>query len=188
MPRDVKDGGRVTNRARHDELLGVLYDQLRAVAQAKLNQERRDHTLQATALVHEVFLRLSSQERAQWHSQEQFLAIAAQTMRRVLVDHARARHTEKRGGDAHRVTISDALPDRSAPEADVLELDLALDELARVDERAARVVELRYFAGLDIAGAAGALGVSVRTVNYEWRFARAWLVNRLQTPRDKQCT
>lgn len=165
----------------NDDLPVRVYEELRALAQAKLLQERPGHTLQATALVHEAFVRLSAQNRAGTQSKSQFMAIAAETMRRVLVDHARARLTEKRGGDRRRVTLSDSIADDSSPAVDVLELDEVLDELARVDERAARVVTLRFFGGLDVAATADLLGVSDRTIKSEWRFARAWLQDRLKS-------
>lgn len=160
----------------------LVYDDLRAIAAAQMRGERRDHTLQPTALVHEAFLRLSEQRRRQWKERRQFFAVASRLMRQVLVDHARARNAEKRGGDATHVEVTslDALP--GPPEVfDVLALDDALNRLAALQPRLAKVVELRFFGGLEVEETAELLGCSPRTVKRDWSLARAWLVRELGT-------
>ena len=164
-----------------DALVPLVYTELRRQARRALRREREGHTLQATALVHEAWLRLDGQHDARWESRTQFLAVAAKTMRRVLVDHARARHALKRGSGATQVTLGDA--DNAAAardEVDVLALDDALARLAILDPRKARLVELRYFAGMSIPEAAAALGVSLATVGREWAVARMWLRRELE--------
>jgi len=162
-----------------DRLVPLVYGQLRRQARLQLRHERAGHTLQPTALVHEAFLRLVGQSRAQWQNREQFFAVAARAMRRVLVDHARARAAAKRG-DGRTLIALDEAPDPAAPPAvDVLALDQTLDRLAAIDLRQARVVELRYFAGLSAPETAAALEVSLATVNRDWAMARAWLFREL---------
>ena len=162
-----------------DRLVPLVYGQLRRQARLQLRHERAGHTLQPTALVHEAFLRLVGQSRAQWQNREQFFAVAARAMRRVLVDHARARAAAKRG-DGRTLIALDEAPDPAAPPAvDVLALDQALDRLAAIDLRQARAVELRYFAGLSAPETAAALEVSLATVNRDWAMARAWLFREL---------
>ncbi|HEX6885229.1 MAG TPA: sigma-70 family RNA polymerase sigma factor [Planctomycetota bacterium] len=164
-------------------LLELIYAELKSLAAAALRGERADHTLQPTALVHEAWLRLVDQTRVEWQGRAHFLGTAALAMRRVLVDHARARGREKRGGGAARVPLEgERIP---APtgldlELDVLALDRGLEELARHSERAARVVELRFFAGLSEEDTAEVLGVARATVTRDWRAARAWLSDWLQ--------
>ncbi|CAN5314387.1 sigma-70 family RNA polymerase sigma factor [soil metagenome] len=161
-------------------LVPLVYDELRRQARRALRREGEGHTLQATALVHEAWLRLDGQHDARWESRSQFLAVAAQTMRRVLVDHARARHAQKRGGGDVQISLGDAYAAVASPDAvDVLALDDALARLAIMDARKARLVELRYFAGLSIPEAAAALGVSQATVIREWAVARMWLRREL---------
>ena len=157
-----------------DELAPVLYDELRRLASGQLVRERRNHTLQATEVVHEAFVRLIGTD-VPWHDRAHFLAVAATTMRRLLVDHARARGREKRGGDLARVTLqpSDAASEPKSEE--ILTLDDALSRLAAQDERAASVVELYHFGGLTYDEAAEVLGVSAATVKRDLRLARAWL-------------
>lgn len=163
-----------------EALVPLLYAELRRQARRALRREGEGHTLQPTALVHEAWLRLDGQHDARWESRTQFLAVAAQAMRRVLVDHARARHALKRGAGGARVTLGDADRAAEAPDAvDVLALDEALARLAEFDPRKARLVELRYFAGLSIPEAAAALGVSQATVGREWAVARMWLRREL---------
>lgn len=157
---------------------GDLYGELRRLAAGALGRERRDHTLQPTALVHEAWLRLAGQ-RAGWHNRSHFLGVAAQAMRRVLVDHARRRAAAKRPDPRARLTLSGLALPGGAPEVDVLDLDAALARLARLDPRAARVVELRGFAGCSAAEAAEALGVSEATVARDWRMAQSWLRREL---------
>ena len=162
-----------------DRLLPLVYDELRRQARWQLRRERVDHTLQPTALVHEAFLRLAGQSRAQWQNRRQFFAVASQVMRRVLVDQARARAAAKRGDGATRVALEDVAAAGAAPGVDVLALDRALERLEQLDPRQARVVELRYFGGLSAAEAGEALGVSLATVNRDWAMARAWLFREL---------
>ena len=166
----------------HEELLRRVYDELKRVAAAQLRGERGGHTLQPTALVNEAFMRLCGQTRVDWQDRRHFFAIAATTMRRVLVDHARARLADKR---AHqRVTLTggtDVFADADAglPPEKLLDLDRALDRLATSFPRAARVVELHFFSGLEFAEVSAALEVAPRTVRRDWGFARAWLRREL---------
>jgi RNA polymerase sigma factor (TIGR02999 family) len=168
-----------------NDLLPVVYGELRRQARRALNREVQGHTLQPTALVHEAYLRLIDQRRAHWESRTQFFAVAAQLMRRILVDHARARRRGKRGGGATQVTLSDVsggegpTVDADATPVDTLDLDEALTRFAALDPDKARLVELRYFAGLSIPEAAAALGVSPATVGREWAVARSWLRREL---------
>jgi RNA polymerase sigma factor (TIGR02999 family) len=164
-----------------DELLPVVYDELRRQAQRALRGENVGHTLQATALVHEVYLRLAGQDRAQWQNRAQFFAMAAQLVRRILIDHARAKQTEKRGGGARAVTLEDAHAESPEPGVDVLALHEALERLATLDAEQARLVELRYFGGLSIEETAAVLGISPATVKREWAVARAWLRRELES-------
>jgi RNA polymerase sigma factor (TIGR02999 family) len=161
------------------ELVALVYDQLRSLARAYLAAERPGHTLQATALVHEAFVRMVDQSRVSWKGRGHFFAVGARTMRRVLVDHARRRRSHKRGGSWQRVTLADAAAGRALDLDDLLALDAALDRLATLDPRQARVVELRYFAGFGTAETARLLGVSARTVEGDWTHARAWLQREL---------
>jgi RNA polymerase sigma factor (TIGR02999 family) len=162
-----------------ERLLPVVYDELRRLAAAYLRREGRGHTLQPTALAHEAWLRMVDATRVDWRDRAQFLAIAARMMRHVLVDHARAKKAAKRGGGRERVTMADAAAPSGPVALDVLDVDEALKELADLDSRKARVVELRFFGGLTEKEAAHALGVSATTVEDDWRFARAWLHRRL---------
>jgi RNA polymerase sigma factor (TIGR02999 family) len=160
-----------------DRLVPLLYDELRAIAAHQLRGERREHTLQPTALVHELFLRLAGQRDADWINRGQFFAVASRIMRRVLVDSARQRLAGKRGGGARRTTLSGLLT--SGPDPDVLDVHDALEALAALDERQAKIVELRYFGGLSIEETAQALDISPATVKREWTSARAWLYRKL---------
>ena len=163
-----------------DALVPLVYEELRRQAGRALRREGDGHTLQATALVHEAWLRLDGQHDARWESRTQFLAVAAQMMRRVLVDHARTRRALKRGGGEVQVSLSDANNAVAASDSvDVLALDDALARLAIMDPRKARLVELRYFAGMSIPEAAEALGISLATVGREWAVARMWLRREL---------
>lgn len=163
-----------------DEMIPLVYDQLRLQAARALRAENVGHTLEATALVHEVYFRLVDQARAQWQNRTQFFGMAAQLMRRILIDHARARLSEKRGGGVRAITLQDVHAEAAARSVDVLALDEALERLAAMDPFQARLVELRYFAGLNIEETATALGVSPATVKREWRLARAWLSRELE--------
>jgi len=162
-------------------VLPQIYDELRALAAQHLRKERAGHTLQATALVNEAFLRLSGRERVHVEARVQFFAVAAQAMRRVLVDHARRRRAEKRGGPETPVPLTEVAEAAltASPLVDVLDVDEALTRLAALDERQARVVELRFFAGMEVEEIAAALDVSASTVQREWRMARAWLRHQL---------
>ena len=164
------------------ELLTLLYGELRALAAARLRHERPDHTLQPTELVNEAYMRLVAQTRVQWQGRAHFMAIASEVVRRVLVDHARARCAAKRGGGATRLSLDVGCIAPGATSTrgiDYLDLHAALNELASLDPRQARVVELRFFGSLSVAEMAGELGVSERTVKEDWRIARAWLRGRL---------
>jgi RNA polymerase sigma factor (TIGR02999 family) len=166
-----------------EDLLPLVYEQLRALAERKMQHERPDQTLQATALVHEAYLRLIDTTKAQrWNSRWHFYAAAAESMRRILVDAARRRKQIKRGGQHTRVDLETlALPVADPPD-ELLALDEALSELARAHPEKAQLVKLRYFAGLTLDEAAQALGFSVSTADRHWAFARAWLYRRLATP------
>lgn len=165
-----------------DQLLTVVYNELHRLARRSMNRERRDHTLQTTALVNEAYMRLVAQRDVDWQSRVHFLAIAAQCMRRILVDHARTRRSQKRGGDARRVALDDDLVVTEDRWTALTHLDDALTELAQVDERKARIVELRFFAGLSIEETAAALHVSPGTVMREWTFTKAWLRRTIEGP------
>jgi RNA polymerase sigma factor (TIGR02999 family) len=167
-----------------DQLLTLVYGELRRLAARSMNRERRDHTLQATALVNEAYLRLVAQREVEWHSRLHFFAIAAQCMRRILVDHARTRHCQKRGGEARRVTLDDDILASEDRWAALTDLDDALTTLAKIDERKARIVELRFFAGLSIEETAAALHVSPGTVMREWTFTKAWLRRTIEGAGD----
>jgi RNA polymerase sigma-70 factor, ECF subfamily len=166
------------------ELAPLVYDSLRRLAASQLAGEGADAALQPTALVHEVYLRLVDQTRVEWRGRTHFFAIGAEMLRRVLVDAARARKAQKRGGGWDRVTLSGAAELAGTEAADVAALDDALRELKEADERAARVVELRFFGGLGDAEIAEVLGVSERTVRNDWRMARAWLRRTLSGEKD----
>jgi RNA polymerase sigma factor (TIGR02999 family) len=162
-----------------DDLFDLVHRDLRARAAGYLRRERSDHTLQPTALVHEAYLRLVDQERVDWQNRAHFLAIAAQIMRRVLVDHARRRSALKRPAQSLRVTLDEAVATVEPIACEVLALHAALEALERVDERQARIVELRYFAGMSEDEIAGAIGVSRSSITREWQMARAWLYRHL---------
>ncbi len=162
-----------------DELLPRVYGQLRALAGELMLRERSDHTLEPTALVHEAYLKLVDQSRARWEDRAHFFSVAAQALRRVLVDHARGRMRAKRGGGRARLQVDEGLIAAYEQSVDLLALHEALGRLADEDEQRARVVELRFFGGLTIEEVAAVLGVSVRTVERQWRYARAWLYREL---------
>lgn len=158
-------------------LLELVYDDLRRLAAAYMKNERSDHTLQATALVHEAYMRMVDWKNVSWHNRAQFFAIAAEVMRKVLIDHARSRLAAKRRG--HKLVLDEAisLPDRTP--IDMVALDDALQSLEKLDPRQARIVELRFFGGLSIAETAYVLKVSEATVRREWTFAKAWFQREL---------
>ena len=162
-----------------DRLLAAIYDELHRQAGRAMRRENEAHTLQATALVHEAYLRLVDQRRVEWRNRAHFFGVAAQMMRRVLVDHARARLTEKRGGGLQQITLGDLGAAVNEPSIEVLALHEALERLSALDPDQARLVELRYFGGLGIDETAEALGVSPATVKREWAVARAWLRREL---------
>jgi len=163
-----------------EKLIPLVYDELRRQATRHLRRERRNHTLRPTALVHEAYMRLVGQRQAVWKSRTQFFAVAAQMMRRVLVDHARRHRAAKRAGSLCRVTLDEGVASYEPRDLDLVALEDALTELAALDPGKARMVELRFFGGLNLEDAAEVLGVSAATVTREWRMARAWLYRRMQ--------
>ncbi len=166
------------NPQARDQILPLVYDELRRLARAFLGRERRNHTLQATALVHEAYLRLIDQRQVDWKNRAQFVGVAAVMMRRILVNHARGRAADKRGGEAERVTLS--LADiGEAPSVDLIALHEALDTLAAIDARKSRIVELKFFGGLTTAEMAEVMELSPATIEREWSFSRAWLYDVL---------
>jgi RNA polymerase sigma-70 factor, ECF subfamily len=165
-----------------ERLLPLVYAELRSIAARHLSSERPGHTLQPTALVNEAYLRLRGLGDLPWHDRTHFFAIASRIMRRVLVDHARAKMAQKRGADAPRVVLDEGRHEElqsSMDAAELIDLDRALDDLATAEPRLARLVELRFFSGLGIDEASSLLGCSSRTAKRDWAFARAWLLNRL---------
>jgi len=184
MDRDATDLLAEFSRGDHaavDQFLPLLYDELKAIAARQMGHERPDHTLGPTALVNEAYLRLIDQSRVDWQGRNHFCAVAAQLMRRILVDHARKKNALKRKkGSGVLMSVDAALA--QSPEnydVDVVALDDLLSDLAKLNERHAKVVELRFFAGLTIEETAGALQISATTVKDDWRVARAWLMARL---------
>ena len=163
-----------------NELTPLVYTELRNVAAAYLRRERPDHTLQATALVNEAYLRLIGRKHGHWQGRKHFYGIAARLMRQVLVEHARKHKAEKRGGGRLNVTLDHFKEVSGAPDGDILAIHQALERLAIFDEQQARIVELRFFGGLSIEEAAETLGVGHATVEREWNMARAWLRNALK--------
>jgi RNA polymerase sigma-70 factor, ECF subfamily len=168
------------DQAARDRLMPLVYDELHRLASRKLRRERPAHTLQTTALVHEAYLALVDQRHANWQNRAQFFAIAAQLMRRILVDYARSQQAAKRGGDYLKVSLDEAASLAEEKGADLLALDEALERLAELDPQQSRVVELRVFGGLSVEESAAALGISSRTVKREWSMARAWLQQQLK--------
>lgn len=164
-----------------EQLLPLVYEELRRIATRQLRQERGAHTLQATAIVHEAYLRLIGQAGLQWPSRAHFFAFAAHLIRRILVDYARTRNRAKRGGQYDRVTLAEVADLALEKSPDLVALDEALSSLEKVDPRKATVVELRFFAGLTLEEIADQLGISTETVGREWRRAKAWLYTALQT-------
>jgi len=166
-----------------DELMPLVYAELKRIARSLFRRERSAHTLQPTALVHEAYLKLVDQRQVEWRDRAHFFALSAGLMRRILVDHARRKTAQKRGMGAHQITLSEAAKLRAEDPPDVLALDEALTELSSADPEQSRIVELRFFGGLSNEEVAEALGVSVSTVQRQFRLARAWLFNRLsQSP------
>ena len=161
------------------DLVVSLYSELRSLASGYLRRERSDHTLQTTALVHEAYLRLADQRKVRWKNREQFLGVAAQLMRRILVDYSRSRDAKKRGKGFERVFLEEAAGVSKGKAADVIALDEALTRLAEFDPQQAQLVELRFFGGLSGEEAAGVLGVSRTTVKRNWNLSKAWLAREL---------
>lgn len=166
-----------------ERLIPLVYQELHRIARRCMAGERVGHSLQATALVNEAFVRLVDGTAVGWNDRAHFLAVSARVMRRILVDHARARKYQKRGGDAARVSFDDALVISSDVHRDFVDLDAALEALAKFDERKCRVVEMRFFGGLTVEEVAAVLDVSAATVMGDWRFAKAWLKRELRGER-----
>jgi RNA polymerase sigma factor (TIGR02999 family) len=162
-------------------LFAQVYTELRARAAGCLRRERKNHTLRPTELVHEAYLKLVDQTRVDWQGKVHFLAIAATAMRRILVDHARRRGAAKRGGNRHRIALDDKLAIESHRDVDLLALEDALTKLAKLDPCQSQMIELRFFAGLNVAEVAKVMGISKRSVEREWTMVRAWLRRELST-------
>ena len=158
----------------------VVYDELRRQASRYLRHESPGHTLQTTDLIHEAYLRLVDQKNPHWQNRAQFFGIAAQLMRRILVDHARGRHRAKRGGGNIRISLDEEVAGSTNNEVELIDIDEALNRLAEIDIQQSKIVELRFFAGLNVEETAQVLGISPRTVKRSWRFAKAWLRRELQ--------
>lgn len=181
-PTPLIDARRIGREIETDQLLPILYEELRAIAQSYFRDQRAGHTLQPTALVHELWLRLVNQAGLTWHNREQFLAVAAKAIRRLLIDHARRRDALKRGGEYHRVELSD-LADAIDSDQQLLSLEDALVDLEAMDSELHQVVELRFFGGLTIEETAQALDRSPMTIKRLWRIARAWLHREMTASR-----
>ena len=162
-----------------EQLFSIVYSELRKLAANYMRRERAGHTLQATALVHEAYMQLVDQTRVNWQSRAHFFGVAAQLMRRILVDYARSAHAAKRGGEASKLSLEEAIGLTDSKEVAFDEIDEALSRLAALDETQSRIVELRFFGGLTVEEAAEVLGISPSTVEREWRMAKAWLHKQL---------
>ena len=162
-----------------EQLMPLVYGELRRLASSYLRRERSNHTLQSTALVHEAFMRLVNQQDVQWRNRAHFYAIAAQMIRRILVDYARSQHAEKRGSGAVKLALDDAMAVPQQADMDLLGLNDALDRLAELDARQSRIVELRFFAGLSIEETAEVMHLSPASIKREWNTARAWLFREM---------
>ena len=162
-----------------DKLIPVVYQELRRMAERHLRSESAGHSLQPTALVHEAYLRLIDQKQVDWQNRAHFFGVAAQMMRRILTDHAKAKHRAKRGGPARKVSLDEAANYTQERAAELLALDEALEMLTELDARKSRIVELRYFGGLTVEETAQVLGVSDKTVMRDWNLAKAWLYQQL---------
>lgn len=162
------------------KLMALVYDDLRRLAAWQLQAERSEHTLQPTALVHEAYLKLAGQNPVEWQNKAHFFALAAQVMRHILVDHARTKQRDKRGGGQTNIALDEVLNVSRTSEPNLIELDEALSTLAEQDARKSRIVELRYFGGLSIEETAEVLGISSATVRREWTLAKAWLQRELR--------
>ncbi len=162
-----------------EQLMPLVYNELRQIAKRYLRKERADHTLQTTALVHEAYIRLIDQKQANWQNRAQFFGVAAQMMRRILVDHARGHAADKRGGGAAKLSLDEAIEIADQKEVDLIALDDALTHLAELDEQQSRVVELRFFGGLTVEETAEVMKLSPATIKREWSMAKAWLHREL---------
>ena len=162
-----------------DELTPIVYEELRRLASRYLRRERSDHTLQSTALVHEAYMRMVDQRNVRWQNRAQFFGLAAEMIRRILVDHARAHRAEKRGGEVVKLALDEALDAAAGRDLELVRLDDALKKLAELDPQQSRIVELRYFGGLTIEETAESLAVSPATVKRDWVVAKAWLRRQL---------
>jgi RNA polymerase sigma factor (TIGR02999 family) len=162
-----------------DELIPIVYGELRRLARHYLKSERTDHSLQPTALVHEVYLRLIGQKHVQWKNRAHFFSVAAQMMRRILIDHAKGLQRNKRGAGAIKLSLNEVIILADEGAIDMIALDEALTKLSIIDQRKSRVVELRYFGGMSVEETAEVLGISHKTVMREWAMARAWLYREL---------
>ncbi|MBK5256753.1 MAG: sigma-70 family RNA polymerase sigma factor [Vicinamibacteria bacterium] len=188
MPNDTHEVTRLLlkwgegDEAALNELIPLVHGELRRIARGCMKRERRGHSLAATALVNEAYLRLIDAQHIGWQNRAHFLAVSARLMRRILVDIARSKGYKKRGGDTIRVTLDEALSVTAEPAQDVAALDDALHALAVFDDRKARVVELRFFGGLSVEDTAAVLKVSVDTVMRDWKFSKAWLARELRSP------
>jgi len=169
------------NRDAVDALMPLIYDELRHLASNYLRRERSDHTLQPTALVNEAYLRMVDQTRANWQNRAHFFGVAAQMMRRILVDHARAHAAEKRGHDFQKLSLDENIDTAVERSEELVALDDALNNLVKIDEQKARIVELRYFGGLSVQETAEVLGVTPITIKRHWRITKAWLFGEMQT-------
>jgi RNA polymerase sigma factor (TIGR02999 family) len=167
------------NRTVVDALMPLVYDELRRLAHLRLSRERSDHTLNTTALVHEAYLKLVKQQSVSWQNRAHFLGIAAQAMRRILINYAQSRMAEKRGGGQQIVELNEELAIQEGRAEELIALDAALEKLAALDERQSKIVEYRFFGGLTHEDIAEVLGMSVPTVQRSWRMARAWLAREL---------
>lgn len=169
------------NREALDNLLPLVYKELRQLADRYLRRERSDHTLQATALVHEAYLKLIDQRNVRWQNRAHFFGVAAQAMRRILVDHARSHQTAKRGSGGHKVSLDEGIDLSDERATDLIALDDALQQLAEIDPQKSRIVELRFFGGLSIEETAEVLGIGTATVIRQWRMAKAWLYGEVKS-------
>ena len=170
---------RKDNKSVLDELFPVVYAELRKITQNQLNNERGDHTLQPTALVHEAYLRLVKQHSVEWRNRAHFFGLAAEMMRRILVNHAVERKAQKRGGGETRIALDEVMAFTEEREIDLVSIDEALNDLSEFSPRQAKIVELKFFGGLTNEEAAEIIGVSVETIKRDWRVAKSWLYNRL---------
>src|SRR5262249_13221127 len=167
------------DKAALERLIPAVYQELRRMADYYLRGEQSGHSLQPTALVHEAYLRLIDQSQVEWHNRAHFFGVAAQMMRRILIDHAKTKHRAKRGGGARKISLEETVNYTREKAAELVALDEALRELGEIDERKSRIVELRYFGGLTVDETAEVLGISDKTVMRDWNLAKAWLYSAM---------